>query len=225
MDQSGRCCLSGFIDECGVCDGDATSCSVVISMGFTSGVETSPVDPQAWQQILTSRLGDITGTAINVLPFASSAISAPLKSSQPMALNVTFLAARLSYMGNTSSATSNSTSSKNGKPVAAIYPSPSGPFRFTLSEVVPLVMASLRLSPLTVEPRLKTMPNSPPPSVSIYMVERDGICGNGICEVGEQQWTEPLTTAGQVRAWVRNMDTQHALIRLNPRCPSDLTFV
>ena len=173
-------------------------------MRLSSGAGTLPVDPQTWQQILTSRLGDVTGIAVNVLP---SAISPPLKSVQPVDLNVTFLAARLSYIGKTSSATSNSTSSDSGKPDAATYPSPSCPFRFTLSEVVPLVVASLRPSPLTVDPKLKMMPNSPPPSVSIYMVERDGICGNGICEVGEQQWTEPLAKAGQVRAWVRNMDT------------------
>ena len=206
--QSGHCCSSGFVDECGVCDGDASSCSIILSVGLRTDVDALAVTPQLWQQKLTSRLTDLTGAAVTVLPYPSPDTQ-EAKTRVPGGLNVTFLA-RLSYINGAVPATAVSGASapltaESGWGVTRVPASisASGPFRFTLSEIIPAITASLRQSPL-ISTGLGLTTLSPggvsSPNVTIYMVERGGICGNGICEVGEQLWMEPSAAAGQVRA-------------------------
>ena len=190
LDQSGTCCASGFVDECGVCDGDSTSCSLALSLelgfgateaaGTKNSINGSGDDAAAWELALMERLTSAAEAAglpssISRLAYASGLNQSPVLPTTTMSVF-----ALLTF---------------NSMEAA------SGSFRYTVSGLAPLLSASLA-APLTLPLPLGGSSSSAAsisdviaPSVRILMVDRAGICGNGVCEVGEQTWEEPWAPA------------------------------
>jgi hypothetical protein len=92
--------------------------------------------------------------------------------------------------------------------------SSSGPFHFTIAGLLPSVVKAITMTssspflsaPLTSKQDSKTtIQESSDPVMTVLMVDRLGVCGNGICEVGEQMWKDSsaMTAAGSsiIQVW------------------------
>lgn len=238
------CCTSGFVDECGLCDGDSTSCSLVLSLelgfgatstGLNSSSSSSGGDQAAeWELALVDRLASAARAAglpssVSLLPYAST-----LNRSSASPMTTTNLFALLTFNSSGSASngpggvavnSSNKASAMMGNGsstvAGAVAAAVSGSFRYTVSGLIPLLAASLA-APLTLPPPQGSFPSSAAgspsfvsaPSVRILMVDRAGVCGNGVCEVGEQTWEEPWASASAQVGSFRTLEPkpEHSMI-------------
>ncbi|GAX85071.1 hypothetical protein CEUSTIGMA_g12491.t1 [Chlamydomonas eustigma] len=91
----------------------------------------------------------------------------------------------------------------------------SGSFHFTIAGLMPYVVETIATSSSSVSSASNTQPSSFVQDslllTAVIMVDRFGVCGNGLCEVGEQVWTDSSNASGS------------SMIQASP-CPQDCPY-
>lgn len=207
MDNSGVCCHSGLVDECGVCDGDGTSCALSFTLSFLavepnsisestpSGTFTAPnLSPQEWEtfkQALVQAISSAIG--IRASRIIAGSIHLLDKSADPAQPD----SVRVENRIHSRRLTQSSAQSPTGELAIDVL--------ILHSDELPILAHDIftKLEPI-VKSKSPFQAKNPEPIQVGYVpvlldirdVSRNGICGNGVCEVGEQE-AYPLGTAGK----------------------------
>lgn len=208
LDQAGRCCASGTLDECGVCDGDSTSCAMHIALQLalnTSTAAAAAPETSTWAHV-TAAVAQAAGLGLEAATLISAQrLGGGLSTGQQGAWGLDTWQVLVGLQG-------------AGSVV---------PYGWTLGSVLPAVMAlintdgaaasdipaaavvakasqSRRLAGGVQDASTNSVAGagsgagaSLPAGMLLTEVvgmQRVGTCGNGVCEVGETQWDNPWTS-------------------------------
>ena len=161
LDESGLCCSSGFLDECGICDGDGSSCATSVSLQF-SAPDDATEDLTALYTPLQEYLADAMGISSERIQITQVVLSAAKKRA------LLALKAMADFLVLPPKAPATEPSADAAEPAAE-----PGPAVIDMADIVEKLAAS-ETSGLGIQVE------------EVLSVAKTGVCGNGVCEVGER---------------------------------------
>eukprot|EP00899_Mesostigma_viride_P008004 jgi/Mesvir1/17204/Mv07622-RA.1 len=197
LDGNGACCFSGALDECSVCDGTGGSCAsqgeVVVEYSPSVSTDSSDVQPQALGQRLRLVDARASGLSTNELTVFLGEFSAML--TQRLGMSPSRVAI-LTVMSESESGTPPG----GGASRRLFQEGPVGPIRLrVLYQLLPPsaledAQDSSVISSLAHEQGLLELLGASGSRnftgrirwLDIIMLRPVGLCGNGVCEVGER---------------------------------------
>lgn len=193
MDTSGACCSSNFVDECGVCDGDGTTCALTLTLVFAGGEANET-------RVSLAENSVIAGFSVSELHHFVDAITLAISELLHLDRNQVH-AGRVEGIDimsktNTASVVGTGYSAVSRMLLQAIESLATGEFQLELvivpNESHPLLtldayenlgkFIGARIPLVATEPQSIVVPVL----LDLRDVARQGICQNRICEVGEQ---------------------------------------
>ncbi|GMH43936.1 hypothetical protein BSKO_11870 [Bryopsis sp. KO-2023] len=198
LGQTGVCCKSGLVDECGVCDGDSASCGVSMDIRFflarptadpsffsidsEAGANLNPEQKEGLKTRLAAALGDIVGLHTSQIVSGDLREASNTTEPKPYAV-ISFENTATSRRLLQDTASSSAGALDFG---VLILPTSAQPLvlETVLSKLASYISSSEAFVPedsILSENRLE------PVLVDVRNPSRIGICGNGICEIGEQE--------------------------------------
>lgn len=207
MDNSGACCQSGLVDECGVCDGDSTTCAFRFTLSFVavepdsiseltpSSTFVSPnLSPEEWETFKESLVQAISSTiGVRASRVIIGSIYPLDKSADPAQPDSVRVENRIQIRKLTQS----SAQSSNAELAIDALILNNDELPILAHDIFTKLESFVNTkSPFQAKNSEATQLGYVPVLLDIRDVSRAGICGNGVCEVGEQE-TFPFGTLGK----------------------------
>lgn len=181
LDSSGLCCPSGKVDECGVCDGLGNTCTLDITIQIAVSKDAL-MGTAVLEEPLRDFLGELAAT-LNVDPSGVDVYALEVVGSSNTSTTTTTGGGR--RLAQSSSLETTDTSDRVRMDIAFKIPPES--LKGEISS--PSVSAAIESMAATQSPdSLVLIASSPTTS-------RMGVCGNGVCEIGEDSTACPSDCA------------------------------
>ena len=184
-DANGVCCPSGLVDECGVCNGVGNSCAIELATEVQ--VPSSLIQGGA---VLDDPLTQYFQDSIGSMGFPPESVTVTGVSTGPP---VARRRRRRSLLqGDSSSTTAATTTAPSPAPPDSLWVTVSVTPTTNATGTTPFSSSYVAAALPTAAAAAATSPDAGIQLLNTPQPSRTGICGNGICEIGERSTVEAI---------------------------------